>query len=163
MSLLARTIFDQFIAMAQKEAAKTGCSFTPCNANYSVEHLHSGTSLHIEYVSHDSCDRQTVYGVTIDITGICFQDLSTESWQHYLQTKVVLLLSQICPPAIPVEPKKTACRCKPVVCTLPPAKTTTYIPCTPVPPTPPVEHIVVLDCCEHEAPRTSGCSCNQSL
>lgn len=162
MSLLARTIFDQFLAMAQKEATKTGCSFNPCNANYTVEQLHSSTSLHIEYISRDSCDRQTAHGVTIDITGICFPDLSTESWQHYLQTKVTNLLSQICPPSIPLTPHKSACRCKPTVCSLPAAKTTTYIQCTPVPPTPPVEHVVVLECCETPAVST-GCPCKQAL
>ena len=160
MSYLHRTIFDQFVAMAVKEAATTGCAFVPCHANYSV-HQHQ-SQMDIEYLSRDECERQSVYAVILDITGICFDDLHTPSWQSYLHSKVTALLAQICPPVLPVPKKAAPCRSSPAHWGCPEAKTTTYIQCTPVPPPPHQEHVVIVECCESPCAAKAaitGCNC----
>lgn len=160
MSLLHRTIFDQFVAMAVKETASTGCAFVACQTNYSVRQHQS--QMDIEYLSRDECERQSIYAVILDITDICFDDLHTPSWQAYVHNKVTALLAQICPPALPVPRKGTPCRCAPACWGCPEAKTTTYVQCTPVPPPPQPEHVVIVECCESPCaskPTTGGCPC----
>ncbi|AAV50985.1 hypothetical protein [Acanthamoeba castellanii mimivirus] len=108
---LVQLIFDQFIEILEDLAAKDEwCfDFNKCDFDFRVRELVNHRLLDVKYTIKDECGRPRDVIQEIDITGICYEDLTTCKWVDYLTKLAVEYINNICPPRyiiIKEEPKK---------------------------------------------------------
>lgn len=125
---LAQIIFDQFYEILEKKSHNYCCDFTVCDFEYRQHQFPNHSVLDVIYIDKDECQRRRDVGVTIDITGICLEDLTRPKWVRYLKKQAHEFLEDICPKRIViVKEKNETCR-KETPCWSPfPCKTITTV------------------------------------
>lgn len=141
-------IFDQFLEIVERLSKKSCFKFNECSFKYRVRDAVHHRLLDVLYVATDKCDRQREVIVTIDITNICYDDITTCKWVNYLETSAEEFVHDICPAKyVVVKEHVSQCRVEPPRWEpLPCNSTTTIIRKKPVEPEPECEVIVEREC-----------------
>merc|ERR1712054_585550 len=126
-SKLASTIFDQFVSIVNTLNTSDTCTINPCGFTYQLVHHNNYTTLNISYRYLDDCDRVYDVTVVVDITNICFDDLSCPKWVNYLETLARQLLDNVCPKVCTIIYPESSCRKQPPVWEPFPCRETRYI------------------------------------
>lgn len=111
---VVQVIFDQFLGIVERLSKKACFEFNECDFDYRVRDMVTYRLLDVIYVICDKCGRRRDVIVTIDITNICFEYLTTCKWVEYLEKLAHEFISDICPKKMVIvkeEPKK--CRPQP--------------------------------------------------
>lgn len=157
MTKLAQIVFDQFVEITIKQSQhECPCDdIEECCFDYTVRKSGNHTLLDVVYRWENCCGKCREASVTIDITGICIDDLGDCNWLRYLRELANELLSEICTgkyTVIKEECKK--CRPQPPRWEPIPCKITTVV-CKPHPVVcPEIEHEVIeevtpcVPCCK---------------
>ena len=155
-SNLPSTVFRQFLEYVEKYLARTCCKFDECQFDFRVRNKGANTVLDILFINYDECKRRHDILTYIDITNICFQDLTTCDWVDYLKTLAREFVARICPPEIDIIPLHNPCRKEPPrFCCFPITRTTIITKHVPPPcPKPETEVFVERSCecapkCDH--------------
>lgn len=127
-SNLVELIFNQFLDIVEKKAEHACFSFDECDFNYRERHAQNHSLLDVLYVAEDKCGRKRQVIVTLDITKICIEDLTSCRWISYLKSLARQFINDICPKKFAVvKDKRKTCRKEPPRCELPPCRETTTI------------------------------------
>lgn len=149
---LVQLIFNQFIEILEDIAAKDAkCfEFNKCEFDYRVREKVNHRLLDVKFTIKEECDRPRDVIKEIDITGICYEDLTTCKWVDYLTTLAKEYVNEICPTRyviIKEEPRK--CRPQPPQwCPFPCKKTTTIIRKVPIIEKKPECEVIIEKGCE---------------
>jgi len=147
---LVQLIFEQFLEIVQKHSAKSCFKFHECDFNYRVRESVGHRLLDVIYVVKDKCGRRRDVIITIDITKICLEDLTTCDWVAYLEKLAKEFVSEICPKKyviIKEEPRK--CRLEPAKwCPLPCRNITTVVRRKKIIPVEPEVEVIIEKECE---------------
>ena len=127
-SHLVQTIYDQYLEIIRKISKKACFEFDECSFNYRLREAAHHTLIEVVYEYKDCCGRHKYVTSTIDITNICYEDLTTCKWVQYLQRLAAEFVNDICPKKFIIKEETKRCRqepkCwEPFACT----KTTTVI------------------------------------
>lgn len=132
---LVETIFEQFLDIVEKKSRKSCYEFDECDFNFRVIEAVKHKLLIVLFEREDKCCRRHEVTATIDITNICFEDLTSCDWIAYLKKIAVEFVNDICPKKfVIVKDKPKKCRERPHVCEPFPCKTITTVIKKRVPP-----------------------------
>lgn len=91
---LTQVIFDQFLDVVLDAAKKTCPGLDKCAFNYCIK---PANTMNIIYTSTDECCRSFNTTTVLDITNICYGDLTSDKWIGYLYQVANILIADICP------------------------------------------------------------------
>lgn len=132
---LVETIFEQFLDIVEKKAKKSCFEFDECDFNFKVIEAVKHKLLVVIFEQEDKCGRHREVTATIDITNICFEDLTSCAWIAFLKKTAVEFVNDICPKKfVIVKDKHRKCRERPHVFEPFPCKTITTVIKKRVPP-----------------------------
>lgn len=128
MSRLVEIIFEQFLEIVEVFSKKACFKFNECDFDFRVRELVNHRLLDVIYVIEDKCGRRRDVLVTIDITGICLEDLILCKWIDYLERLAKEFIHDICPKKlIVIKEEHKKCRPQPPKWEPFPCKTVTTI------------------------------------
>jgi hypothetical protein len=115
MSDLSRTIIEQFRGIFAEVAATSLCiEYDACRLETLKRCECSYRYIDVRYVVEEECVRFRDALVTIDYTGICFNNLNDCKWILYLKSLARELVDQICPKVFVFEREiEGSCRREP--------------------------------------------------
>lgn len=145
---LVKVIFEQFLDIVERKAKKTCYEFDECDFNYRVVEAAKHKLLIVIFEHEDQCGRREDVTATVDITNICFEDLTSCDWIAYLEKIATEYVNDICPKKFAiVKETPRPCRERPV-CFQPAAcrTVTTIIKKRPPPPEEECEVIIEQPC-----------------
>lgn len=92
---LVELIFNQFIDTVDR--LSKNCDLDRCDFNYRVREMGNSRFIDVVYVSKDECHRRRSVEETIDITNICFDDVTKCTWVHYIEKLAATFVENVCP------------------------------------------------------------------
>lgn len=143
---LVETIFAQFLTIVEKKSKKSCCEFDQCDFNYRIVEAVKHKLMIVLFEQDDKCGRRHEVTATIDITGICFKDLTSCDWVAYLKKIAAEFINDICPKKfIIVKDKPKKCRERPHVFEPFPCKTITTVIKKRIPPPAEEEPKIIIE------------------
>lgn len=128
MANVVEIIFDQFLEIVERLSKHACFEFDECAFKYRVREAVHHRLLDVLYVARDKCGRERDVIATIDITGICFDYLTTCKWIQYLERIAKEFIHDICPPKYAVvKDNSRKCREEPPRCDLLPCRHVTTV------------------------------------
>ena len=128
MANVVEIIFDQFLEIVEGLSKHACFKFDECAFRYRVREAVQHRLLDVLYVARDKCGRERDVIATIDITGICFDYITTCKWIQYLEKIAREFIHDICPPKFAVvKDSGNRCREEPPRCDLLPCRHITTV------------------------------------